>query len=158
MGPEPLEPGFDGAYLSRALAGKMTPIKSALLDQRIVAGLGNIYVCEALYRAGVSPRRLAATVSGGGAARGGGGGPAGGGAGGAEWRARRGAGERDPRGARRGDRGRRFIAAGLCAGEWRTRLFPASLGGLWPRGRAVSGLYLCRGGAPHHPGRALDLF
>jgi formamidopyrimidine-DNA glycosylase len=64
LGPEPLEPGFDGAYLGRALAGKMTPIKSALLDQRIVAGLGNIYVCEALYRAGVSPRRLAATVAG----------------------------------------------------------------------------------------------
>src|SRR5205085_7277925 len=69
MGPEPLEEGFDGAYLARALAGKMTPIKSALLDQRIVAGLGNIYVCEALYRAGVSPRRLAATVTGGRAAR-----------------------------------------------------------------------------------------
>src|ERR1043166_4969439 len=64
MGPEPLEPGFDGAYLDRVLAGKMTPIKSALLDQRIVAGLGNIYVCEALYRAGISPRRLAATVVG----------------------------------------------------------------------------------------------
>jgi formamidopyrimidine-DNA glycosylase len=69
MGPEPLEPGFDGAYLERALAGKMTPIKAALLDQRIVAGLGNIYVCEALYRAGLSPRRLAATVTGGRAAR-----------------------------------------------------------------------------------------
>ena len=69
MGPEPLEAGFDGAYLERALAGKMTPIKAALLDQRIVAGLGNIYVCEALYRAGVSPRRLAATVTGGRAAR-----------------------------------------------------------------------------------------
>jgi formamidopyrimidine-DNA glycosylase len=64
MGPEPLAPGFDGAYLDRALAGKLTPIKAALLDQRIVAGLGNIYVCEALYRAGVSPRRLAATVIG----------------------------------------------------------------------------------------------
>jgi formamidopyrimidine-DNA glycosylase len=64
MGPEPLEPGFDGAYLDRALAGKMTPIKAALLDQRIVAGLGNIYVCEALYRAGLSPRRLAGTVIG----------------------------------------------------------------------------------------------
>ena len=64
MGPEPLEPGFDGAYLGRALAGKMTPVKSALLDQKIVAGLGNIYVCEALHRAGISPRRLAATVSG----------------------------------------------------------------------------------------------
>jgi formamidopyrimidine-DNA glycosylase len=69
MGPEPLEPGFDGAYLGRALAGKMTPIKAALLDQRVVAGLGNIYVCEALYRAGLSPRRLAATVTGGRAAR-----------------------------------------------------------------------------------------
>ncbi|HYM72848.1 MAG TPA: bifunctional DNA-formamidopyrimidine glycosylase/DNA-(apurinic or apyrimidinic site) lyase [Stellaceae bacterium] len=64
MGPEPLEPGFSGAYLTTALAGKMTPIKAALLDQRIVAGLGNIYVCEALYRAGVSPRRLAGTVAG----------------------------------------------------------------------------------------------
>ena len=69
MGPEPLEPGFDGAYLGRSLAGKMTPIKAALLDQRVVAGLGNIYVCEALYRAGLSPRRLAATVTGGRAVR-----------------------------------------------------------------------------------------
>jgi formamidopyrimidine-DNA glycosylase len=65
MGPEPLEPGFDGKYLAGKLAGKITPIKAALLDQKIVAGLGNIYVCEALYRAGLSPRRLAATVSGG---------------------------------------------------------------------------------------------
>ena len=64
MGPEPLEPGFDGKYLAQKLAGKMTPIKAALLDQKIVAGLGNIYVCEALYRAGLSPRRLAATVTG----------------------------------------------------------------------------------------------
>jgi len=64
MGPEPLEPGFDGKYLARKLAGKMTPIKAALLDQKIVAGLGNIYVCEALFRAGISPRRLAATVVG----------------------------------------------------------------------------------------------
>jgi len=64
MGPEPLEPGFDGRYLTKALAAKMTPIKAALLDQKIVAGLGNIYVCEALYRAGVSPRRLAGTIAG----------------------------------------------------------------------------------------------
>jgi formamidopyrimidine-DNA glycosylase len=64
LGPEPLEPGFDGGYLNRALSGKMTPIKSALLDQRIIAGLGNIYACEALYRARVSPRRLAASVVG----------------------------------------------------------------------------------------------
>jgi formamidopyrimidine-DNA glycosylase len=64
MGPEPLGPGFDGAYLDRALSGKLTSIKAALLDQKIVAGLGNIYVCEALFRAGLSPRRLAATVVG----------------------------------------------------------------------------------------------
>lgn len=62
LGPEPLEPGFDGAYLARALAGKITPIKAALLDQRLVAGLGNIYVCEALYFAGLSPKRLARSV------------------------------------------------------------------------------------------------
>jgi formamidopyrimidine-DNA glycosylase len=62
LGPEPLEAEFNGDYLATALAGKMTPIKSALLDQRIVAGLGNIYACEALYRAGISPRRLAASI------------------------------------------------------------------------------------------------
>jgi formamidopyrimidine-DNA glycosylase len=62
LGPEPLEPEFDGDYLAGAFAGKMTPIKSALLDQRIVAGLGNIYVCEALFRAGISPRRGAASI------------------------------------------------------------------------------------------------
>ena len=62
LGPEPLEPGFDGAYLGAALASKLTPIKAALLDQRVVAGLGNIYVCEALFRAGLSPRRLAASI------------------------------------------------------------------------------------------------
>src|SRR6185437_16225142 len=52
-----------------AFAGRLTPVKSALLDQKIVAGLGNIYVCEALYRAGVSPRRLAASIAGTRAAR-----------------------------------------------------------------------------------------
>jgi formamidopyrimidine-DNA glycosylase len=62
LGPEPLESSFNGAYLTSKLAGKLTPIKAALLDQRIVAGLGNIYVCEALYRAGLSPRRLATSI------------------------------------------------------------------------------------------------
>jgi len=62
LGPEPLDPGFDGAYLGAALARKLTPIKAALLDQRIVAGLGNIYACEALFRAGLSPRRLARSI------------------------------------------------------------------------------------------------
>jgi formamidopyrimidine-DNA glycosylase len=62
LGPEPLEPGFDGRTLAAALAGRLTPLKAALLDQRIVAGLGNIYVCEALHRARLSPRRLSGTV------------------------------------------------------------------------------------------------
>jgi formamidopyrimidine-DNA glycosylase len=64
LGPEPLEPGFTVAALEAALSGKITPIKAALLDQKVVAGLGNIYVSEALYRAGISPRRLAATIPG----------------------------------------------------------------------------------------------
>ena len=63
LGVEPLSEAFDAAYLARALKGKKTPIKSALLDQRVIAGLGNIYVCEALYRAHISPRRLAKSVS-----------------------------------------------------------------------------------------------
>ena len=57
------------AVLADALAGRRTPIKAALLDQRNVAGLGNIYVCEALFRAGISPRRMADTVAGARAAR-----------------------------------------------------------------------------------------
>ena len=64
LGPEPLEAGFTPAVLSAALAGKRTSIKAALLDQGVVAGLGNIYVCEALFRAGISPLRSAATVPG----------------------------------------------------------------------------------------------
>lgn len=64
LGPEPLDGAFTQESLSAALAGKRTPIKAALLDQKIVAGLGNIYVCEALYRAGISPQRLAATIPG----------------------------------------------------------------------------------------------
>lgn len=64
MGPEPLSNAFNGPALSAALEGKRTPIKAALLDQRVVAGLGNIYVCEALFRAGISPRRLASSVAG----------------------------------------------------------------------------------------------
>jgi formamidopyrimidine-DNA glycosylase len=69
LGPEPLDPGFTPALLSAALAGRHTPIKAALLDQRVVAGLGNIYVCEALFRARISPRRSAHTVAGARAAR-----------------------------------------------------------------------------------------
>ena len=64
LGPEPDSNGFSGAALGEALAGKRTPIKSALLDQRVVAGLGNIYVCEALHRCGISPLREARSISG----------------------------------------------------------------------------------------------
>ncbi|MGC6475914.1 MAG: bifunctional DNA-formamidopyrimidine glycosylase/DNA-(apurinic or apyrimidinic site) lyase [Parvibaculales bacterium] len=63
MGLEPLGNAFDAASLYAALATRATPIKNALLDQRIVAGLGNIYVCEALYRSGISPRRKAKNIS-----------------------------------------------------------------------------------------------
>jgi len=64
IGPEPLGNEFSGPVLAAKLAGKITPIKAALLDQKIVAGLGNIYVSEALYFAGLLPTRLAATVGG----------------------------------------------------------------------------------------------
>lgn len=62
MGPEPLGNGFSAPVLLEALEGKATPIKSALLDQRVVAGIGNIYASEALFRAGISPRRLAGAL------------------------------------------------------------------------------------------------
>ncbi len=64
LGPEPLGNEFDAAMLARACHGKKTSLKAALLDQRIVAGLGNIYVCEALYRARLSPKRMASTIAG----------------------------------------------------------------------------------------------
>jgi len=69
LGPEPLDEAFSPAILAAALAGRRTPLKAALLDQKTVAGLGNIYVCEALFRAGLSPRRLAASVKRPGVAR-----------------------------------------------------------------------------------------
>jgi formamidopyrimidine-DNA glycosylase len=63
MGPEPLGNGFNGEILLERLKGRKGPIKSALLDQHVVAGLGNIYVCEALFRARISPFRIAGMVS-----------------------------------------------------------------------------------------------
>jgi formamidopyrimidine-DNA glycosylase len=62
LGPEPLGNAFDARHLAAAFGGKRAPLKAALLDQKTVAGLGNIYVCEALHRAGLSPRRLAGTT------------------------------------------------------------------------------------------------
>jgi formamidopyrimidine-DNA glycosylase len=63
LGPEPLGNEFDARMLAHSCANKKTSLKAALLDQRVVAGLGNIYVCEALYRSHLSPRRLAATLA-----------------------------------------------------------------------------------------------
>jgi formamidopyrimidine-DNA glycosylase len=63
MGPEPLGAAFDADYLLRALAGRSAPIKAMLLDQRIVAGLGNIYVCEALNLAEIAPARAGGRIS-----------------------------------------------------------------------------------------------
>jgi formamidopyrimidine-DNA glycosylase len=63
LGPEPLSDEFDAAALARLVRGKKTSLKAALSDQRVVAGLGNIYVCEALHRARLSPRRRASTIA-----------------------------------------------------------------------------------------------
>lgn len=63
IGPEPLGNAFDESYLMSRLAGRNTPVKSALLDQSVVAGLGNIYVCEVLHRTGISPLRKAGRIS-----------------------------------------------------------------------------------------------
>jgi formamidopyrimidine-DNA glycosylase len=64
LGPEPLDDAFDGAALAQRLKGRRTPIKAALLDQKTLVGVGNIYACEALFLAGISPRRSAHTVQG----------------------------------------------------------------------------------------------
>jgi len=63
IGPEPLGNGFDETYLTGRLAGRNTPVKAALLDQSLVAGLGNIYVCEVLHRTGISPLRKAGRIA-----------------------------------------------------------------------------------------------
>jgi formamidopyrimidine-DNA glycosylase len=62
LGPEPLGNGFHAAHLAAAFAGRRAPVKALLLDQKIVAGLGNIYVCEALFRAGIHPTRAAGRI------------------------------------------------------------------------------------------------
>ena len=62
LGPEPLGNDFSAPYLASRLKGRKIPVKAALLDQRIIAGLGNIYVCEALFRAGISPTRAAGRI------------------------------------------------------------------------------------------------
>ncbi|MEJ0043477.1 MAG: hypothetical protein WDM81_15215 [Rhizomicrobium sp.] len=113
MGIEPLSNAFDAAYLAVALQGKKTPIKSALLDQRVIAGLGNIYVCEALFAAG----GIAQTPCGEG-----------------ERRPDRAARARDQGGAARGDQSGRLLAARPQADRRRARHVPAQFQSLWPRG------------------------
>ena len=63
LGPEPLGNTFNETYLAQRLANRATPIKSALLDQKVVSGLGTIYVCEVLHRAGIAPNRLAGDLT-----------------------------------------------------------------------------------------------
>ncbi len=63
LGPEPLGNDFNGPVLAAAFAARQSPVKAVLMDQRTVAGLGNIYVCEALHRAGIHPTRIAASIS-----------------------------------------------------------------------------------------------
>jgi formamidopyrimidine-DNA glycosylase len=63
LGPEPLGNAFSEGYLIASLKGRMSPVKAVLLDQKVIAGLGNIYVCEALYRAGIHPARKAGRIS-----------------------------------------------------------------------------------------------
>ena len=109
LGPEPLGNAFNGPSLAASLKGKKTSIKAALLDQKVVAGLGNIYVSEALFRAGISPKR-----SGPHGAR----------------RSRGKAGRRRQGGADRRHRRRRLIVARLCADRRRARLFPEAVAGL----------------------------
>ena len=115
LGPEPLGNEFDAAMLARSCANKKTSLKAALLDQRVVAGLGNIYVCEALFRSHLSPRRLAATLATKKARAD---------------RSRQAAGECDPFGAQSGDQGRRLLDQRSSPDLGRTRLFPALVPGL----------------------------
>jgi formamidopyrimidine-DNA glycosylase len=63
LGPEPLDAVFDGAFLREAFAGRRAPVKTLIMDQRIVVGVGNIYAAEALFRAGISPRRQAGRLT-----------------------------------------------------------------------------------------------
>ena len=142
LGPEPLGNEFDANMLARSCASKKTSLKAALLDQRVVAGLGNIYVCEALFRAHLSPRRLAATLAD---------------KKGEPDRSRQAAGRGDSRGAQPGHQGRRLVAAGSPPDLGRTRLFPALVSGLRPRRREMPDRGMRRDRAAIHPERTIDL-
>jgi len=142
LGPEPLGNEFDAAMLARSCANKKTSLKAALLDQRVVAGLGNIYVCEALFRSHLSPRRLAATLA-------------------------TKKGEPTDHAKRlvtaihavlkSGNQGRRLLAARSPPDFRRTRLFPALVSGLRSRRREMPDGRLRRHRPAIYPERAFDL-
>ncbi len=133
LGPEPLGPELTAAYLAARFEGRIAPIKPLLLDQRIVAGLGNIYVCEALNIAGIAPGQPAGPYS----------------------RARL---DRlvpsDPDRARSGDRRRRIDSARLCPAGRRARLFRQPVSRLRPRGRDLP---MRRDGQTESRWRAFDV-
>ncbi len=149
LGPEPLGNEFDAKMLAQSCANKKTSLKAALLDQRVVAGLGNIYVCEALFRSHLSPRRLAATLA-------------------TKTGQRKGVARAEPTEHASGwsapftryepgDQGRRLVVARSSPDLRRTRLFPAFVSGLRPRGREVPERRLRRHRAAIYPERAFDL-
>ncbi len=141
LGVEPLAREFDADRLAKLFAGKRTPLKAGLLDQRRIAGLGNIYACEALFRAGLSPLRPASILSD---------------AHGAPSRAAVQVGRGDPRGPCRGNRGGRIHSARSSPGRRRPGVFSACLCSLRSRRLAVSEAALSRRCRAHHPIRPFD--
>ncbi len=143
LGPEPLGNAFDAAMLARACRGKKTSLKAALLDQRIVAGLGNIYVCEALHRARLSPKRRASTIAS--RTR-------------RAERSRGAAGRGHSRRAQRRHQGRRLVAARPSSDRRRARHVPAQFPGLRSRRRALRHAGLQGHDPPHRAEWTLDVF
>ena len=142
LGPEPLGNEFDAAMLARACKGKKTSLKAALSDQKIVAGLGNIYVCEALHRARLSPKRRASTIAT---------------KSGAPNRARADT-RRCHQGRAQGRHcGRRLVAARSPPHRWRAGQFPAQFPRLRSREPAVPHAGLPRHHQTHGSDRQIDV-
>ncbi len=142
LGVEPLSPDFTAEWLAGRLKGKATSIKAALVDQRLIAGLGNIYACEALFRAGISPLRLAGTLAT---------------KTGKPTKVIDAPGQGHKGGARRGDQGRRLLVARLYARRRAARALSAFLQSVRSGGEALSQERLPRHRAPHRPERPLNL-
>ncbi len=142
LGPEPTGNSLDADYLAGRLAGKSQPLKGALLDQTVIAGLGNIYVCEALWRSHLSPKRAAGSVV-----------------------TKTGRPNKEPRPSqsvdpgrhRRCDRCRRLVSPGPYPDGWLARLFPALFLRLRPGRRGLPHARLRRYRRAHHPGGAFHI-